>query len=596
MNVLSTLRSLVILDCPAKVSLAWLVGIWILLTGISGCQPATPAPSRVQVNSSDSNSGSDILTPAIDYLFRFDEFEPTQARPQIAYQLNRWAEQQPAPAEQPPDPLLTMLPKDVRDLPHLTNLLQFQFNLEDVEYLQEAVWLRSIADWAGKRPSSQRLTAWLQKLEEQGGAAPAQSLAITERLFDWVIRNIQLDPLLDYPNVTTAGPDTQAVGTGPTPGSSPPRLGIAGPGYKHLPWQGLLYGHGDAWERARLFILLARQQGIEAVMLAVEEEFSPRPRPWVVAVLLGQELYLFDCRLGLPIAGPGGQGIATLNNLREDPELLRAMDLDGDRPYPMQAEELKRLVVLLEAAPQALAPRMKAVEAGLSGDQQLVLTTTPSALADRLKPVKGLIGFRLWPIAYEAILFREGIRRRAQQDPASAREYYQEVQFFERLNPLLQARHQHFRARFDSEDGRPGAKANYLAARTTKSALTSLTSDRDLQKSLGLVRQPDEKEEMFAARLAAMQAVMTVAKQNASYWLGLVQYETGNYQAAVDWFRDRTVESAPESYWIPGARYNLARSFEALGQLEQAREILFVDESPQQHGNILRARGLVNTP
>ena len=47
---------------------------------------------------------------------------------------------------------------------------------------------------------------------------------------------------------------------------------------------------------------------------------------------------------------------------------------------------------------------------------------------------------------------------------------------------------------------------------------------------------------------------------------------------------------SPPSPWTPGARYNLARCYEQLGQSSLARQWLESDkESPQRHGNLLRA-------
>ena len=40
---------------------------------------------------------------------------------------------------------------------------------------------------------------------------------------------------------------------------------------------------------------------------------GPAPRVvWICAVLIGDQAYLFDARLGLEVPGPGGQGVATL--------------------------------------------------------------------------------------------------------------------------------------------------------------------------------------------------------------------------------------------------------------------------------------------
>jgi hypothetical protein len=81
-------------------------------------------------------------------------------------------------------------------------------------------------------------------------------------------------------------------------------------------------------------------------------------------------------------------------------------------------------------------------------------------------------------------------------------------------------------------------------------------------------------------------------KQNASFWLGLVQYETANYESAVYWLKDRTLEASDGGPWTSGARYNLARTYDRQGSFEQARQLLLLDDSPQKHGNLLRARYL----
>jgi hypothetical protein len=52
------------------------------------------------------------------------------------------------------------------------------------------------------------------------------------------------------------------------------------------------------------------------------------------------------------------------------------------------------------------------------------------------------------------------------------------------------------------------------------------------------------------------------------------------------------LESDPEGPWKNGARYNLARCYEAMGRIEDARQLYLIDDSPQRHGCLLRARQL----
>lgn len=44
------------------------------------------------------------------------------------------------------------------------------------------------------------------------------------------------------------------------------------------------------------------------------------------------------------------------------------------------------------------------------------------------------------------------------------------------------------------------------------------------------------------------------------------------------------------SFWEPAARYNLARTFEHLGQSDRAIELYKTQREPQEHGNRIRAR------
>ena len=54
-----------------------------------------------------------------------------------------------------------------------------------------------------------------------------------------------------------------------------------------------------------------------------------------------------------------------------------------------------------------------------------------------------------------------------------------------------------------------------------------------------------------------------LAKQDAGYWSGLILYQRANYRQAVDYFTTRTLLAVPNGPWTFGARYNLARAYEA---------------------------------
>src|SRR5262249_4614144 len=104
-------------------------------------------------------------------------------------------------------------------------------------------------------------------------------------------------------------------------------------------------------------------------------------------------------------------------------------------------------------------------------------------------------------------------------------------------------------------EGPKGATALYQQARTP---------DADLKQIKARAPQGREKDAQTAVE------TLTTAKQHASYWLGLVSFERGNFPAAVDYLQTRTLEAWPDGPWTYGAEYNLGRALEALGKPVEA--------------------------
>ena len=145
--------------------------------------------------------------------------EPEMLR-QIVDRLNQWIRTQPSTTDWQLDPMVASLPEPLAALPQVKNLYQMEFSRYDGYALQQVVWLRDVGLWA------------------RGDAL--NDLIRAQSLFDWTIRNIQLEPDSDQ------------------------RIPL-------FPWETLLFGRGTATERAWLFILLARQLDIDAAMLGLEE-------------------------------------------------------------------------------------------------------------------------------------------------------------------------------------------------------------------------------------------------------------------------------------------------------------------------------------
>jgi len=569
-----------------------------LLAGCRESKPSAEEAARARPAAMSSQFRNELLTYAVDNLNRIDEFdaaevlqqilrslnpqEQTRAEPfdplsaswpepemlrQVVDRLNQWIRVQTPPADWKADPLTAGLPELLAKLPQLKALDQMEFSQFDGHFLQEAVLLRDVARWT------------------RGDAL--DDLERSKCLFDWIVRNIQLDPdrdnrILQFPQET------------------------------------LLFGRGTAADRAWVFVLLARQLGISAAVLGIEEGAEtkngktpastgpgveskkkdashaitsekgtasegsehaqiaqpahPATRLWCIGVLVEGHVYLFDPTLGLSIPGP--EGIkhpeagkltiqpATLVQLTADEKLLRRLDADDAHHYPVKASDLKHVVVLLEGSPAYLSRRMKLLESRLASSQKMVLSASPTAEAAHWRTAVKESQPRLWTMPFETLYQRSHLDRKATQAQLAA------------LLP------------FYAMPGAPLHRGRMLYLKGQLVGDTSATAF--YQKS-----RPSNEELMASSAHPLEKLVYHRGKQDASYWLGLVAYQRGNYGAATDYFAKRTLLAMPNGPWTNGARYNLARTFEAAGETEKATlQYANNEDSPGYLGDLLRAKWL----
>jgi tetratricopeptide (TPR) repeat protein len=522
-------------------SSAWcrwlLVLVLVPLAASFGCNKssASRGPGGNQQETRQTRR-DDLFKYAIANLNQLEEYDTSEMLRQAVDRLSQWVQEQPPLADWKPDPLIASLPKAYADLPVLQGLDKREFSVQspasDGQALQEAVLLRDVANWAR--------------------ADQVEDLPRAKELFDWTVRNIQLQPEM----VDAQGNSARVMQT---------------------PWETLLLGRGSAAERAWVFVLLARQQGIDAAVVMPAELAEPARQglgPWLVGVLSQGELYLFDPSLGLPIPAPNGKKLgergqlaiepATLKQVAADDALLRQLDADLEHPYPLKAAQMKRVVALLEASPASLSQRMRLLESKLAGEDRLVLTTDPSAQAERFKKCEHVADARLWLRPYQTI--EQEIawgERRAQWLVFSLMPF----QIGMGNTPALyKGRLYHLKGRLT---GSPCAAEFYQMARLSNRQIASANVS------------PDAK------------AIYVRAKLDASFWLGLIAAYQDNPRSAIDYFDTRTLDLVPDNLWTHGAKYNLARVYEATKRYAEAIELYRGDtQSPSYQGNILRARWL----
>jgi tetratricopeptide (TPR) repeat protein len=553
------------------------VGIGITCA-INGCTTRDDSPASSFRQANTELTATEHFQKAFELVRSLDEFDPDQTMAQVAYHLNCWLTEQQSEQNWQRDALVDdPALGSLRRLPSLVRLDKGEVTVRDVLYLRENRWLRDIATWVPDQPPPWELAGWLQKQASELPAVEARRLASAVKLFDWTVRHIQLDALADWPTAAE--------------GRLPAEDAVPGPGYTMAPWENLLLGHGDAWQRARVFMLLLRQQAIPSVLLARQVPDGKVPEvPWAVGVLIAGQLYLFDPALGLALPGPGGEGIATLGQVSADPQLLRHLDVSESLKYPVTEQDLSRLVALVDASSEALSRRMKLIESQLAGEHRLVLTVAPSQIAEQVRGTPGIGQVRLWRIPLEAELFALAYQNKRAQDSRLDAQYQTERFMFSGLSPLAQARQLHFQRRFEKQPGQPSAVERYMEVRHPEAQVAALEQDFTLQKQYGLQQRPGEPVELWQNRIRNGQMMLRAARYHASYFLGLLHYDNGDYESAANWFRKRTLEDSPQSPWLAGARYNLARAEEARGNFQIARQYYLLDESPQRHGNLLRAR------
>ncbi len=456
---------------------------------------------------------------------------------QIVERANQWLRNQPeSDAENDGgwriEPLLDGLPEELRQSKPVADaigsdqLRDGTFAEWEGRLLEQAVWCRDIVQWAR-------------------GDALADLDAVV-RLFDWTVRNIQLDP---------AGQATMVF----------------------HPWQALVYGHGTVEQRAWVFIELCRQQGIDAALLQPSAAADGTPAPLLVGALVDDKIYLFDPQLGLPLPGEAA-AIATLDEAAEKPELLRQLDLSDAEKYPLTAEQLAKVDALVAASHLQLARRSARLEAALEGEEFVRLSASPSAVAERLAKQPHIASVKLWTRPFQAVadeLTFPNTKSRPYRPLAVA-----EFQPFAERPLLWKARVLHFQG---DKEVRAAERSDPLAeARLGHEDALGLYQDRSVRPS----------DDMLAKLEPAKQTVYEAAKAASSYWLGLLSYDRGNYEIAASWLGGRSLEREPQGKWAHGARYNLARTYEVLGRHGEAIKLLESDpeEAPQRYGNRLRAR------
>ncbi len=233
-------------------------GPWLLMAGIGvvltlftlqlGCHPTDPESSLPDPMSTHRAQDNTQLQQALGFLNRLDEFDQMTAQAEILRSLQDWLGRQTFDPDWSPDPLREQLPDSYLALVAPELLAQQQLEPYDAMALQEATWLRDIAYSVVQREQlSPGIATLLSEINDTVVPQHARDIGRAVRLFDWTVRNLQLD---------------RDVHPGDTHRFNSDVILYA--------WECLLFGRGTSAEKSRVFLLLCRQLNLPVVMLAID--------------------------------------------------------------------------------------------------------------------------------------------------------------------------------------------------------------------------------------------------------------------------------------------------------------------------------------
>jgi hypothetical protein len=180
------------------------------------------------------------------------------------------------------------------------------------------------------------------------------------------------------------------------------------------PVQVLRRGSGSGLERAYVFLALLQQLGlgqgvtIDGCLIGTPESvnrdwtFADSSKPnqppkgpfWAVGARVGADIFLFDPFRGEPLPGPGG--VATLAQVKADPNQLKSWFDDKNRPWDVTKQEVAAAVPYLALPLSAAAPRMTRLESELKADAPVRLAINPTAFRERFSAETKLSGVAYW--------------------------------------------------------------------------------------------------------------------------------------------------------------------------------------------------------
>ena len=396
------------------------------------------------------------------------------------------------------------------------------------------------------------------------------------------------------------------------------------------PFGAMMFGKGTPEQRAWIFAEFLRQMRMDSVILKPQASAGDTNAPstddrWLIGVILQDGVYLFDTRLGLPVPSktddthsPLIHRPATLAEVRKDPTVLKALDLDSSNPYPLTSQDLQDVRVELIGNTGYWSARMHAFQGAMTGDRFAVVSDSLQdddvgpGMWSRVANVK-FDGAAPWKT--EAVSVWPYPERQLEANDQMTEEQKQIFSVMQRTLlvpvPIQQV------SQVKDEEGKPrlsvkfGAPERLHLQKRTEQLLGEFRSAiqgyllirlwRDLpptpkEVSRDLLVAPQLTPLLASQIPPELRAVHAVAALEAYYRTGVCQFEQGEFERAEVTFRnliaDLVKNGVKDSPWTDSSRYLLALTLAELGKTKEAIQTLeaISPKHPQHWGLSLLLR------
>ncbi len=561
----------------------------------SGCQRTTQNESdRIsqQMRDASKSSAAEPLRQGLRNLSQTTQINKTDMVDETRVLINAWLKTADSKSiSYQPSKLLDGL--DARDLARVgcESPDSNQLGVIDVESMFQAQLMRKLSNWIIAQPVRDRIFQPMLS-QKMSTLNPEQAVKLEQayKLFDWTIRNIKLAPVESSQSSVKV---------------RDPRMPMNenGVGYGYLPWEATLFSQADFIVRGRIFGALAAQQEIDTCWISVGAAPGAAGDLFAMGLLIQNQLLLLDSRLGLPILDPDTDAWATIQDVAKNDKILRRLNLP-QYEYAFQQPAITSVQLLIDATPFALSRRAKTVESSLIGDERMILSVDADAFSERLSKAAPNSTVSIWYTPLLAQIYSMEIQERLKELSQFTMRYMSEHLVWMTDGPVAQGRQMHLAGKFENTMEGPGALRTYFDTGVDDASLKRMAFNPDVQRGLGLERDPNETEKMYEARVAQAIAIFSRVKFDRAFLLGQLHYDRGDYKSANYWLRERLLNDKRAARWFSPGWYTLARAHIELGEFAEAEEALIkpsIDEAnnqpayvvnPQDAGNRIRLRYL----